>query len=256
LNTLAIDAGNTNIVLGLFREDKIIHQWRIHTDRDKLVDEYADLIASLLYKVDIKPGEIKNVAISNVVPSLGNLLTELSRRSFGVQPFFVSFRNKLNFNIDIDNPGELGADLIAAASAGIEKYGTPCIIIDFGTATTITAINKNGDFLGVSIAPGLEISCKALYNHAPHLPRINLEAPPSVIGRNTVDAMKSGIFLGYGHLIRGIVRDIKKIIGEEVKVIATGGLAGVFHRGHKIVDIVDQNIVLEGVYTIYRLNGE
>lgn len=254
MNILAIDAGNTNIVMGLFREGKLVNHWRIHTDRQKLVDEYADLIASLLYKINMKPADIEKVAISNVVPSLQNMLTELSGRSFGVEPFFVSYKNKLNLNIKIDNPEELGADLIAAAAAGVEKYGSPSIIIDFGTATTITAINRDGDFLGVSIAPGLAISCEALYMYAPHLPRINLVSPPSVIGINTVSAMQSGVFLGYGHLIRGIVGDMKKIIGDSARVIATGGLASVFDKGHKIVDIVNQDIVLEGIYIIYKMN--
>ncbi|MCD4785398.1 MAG: type III pantothenate kinase [Candidatus Eremiobacteraeota bacterium] len=253
---LAIDAGNTNIVLGLFREGELVHHWRIHTDRQKLVDEYADLIASLLNKVDIKPIDIKKVAISNVVPSFQNKLTVLSRRSFGVEPFFVSYKNKLNFNIKIDNPKELGADIIAAAVAGVEKYGIPSIIIDFGTATTITAIDRDGDFLGGSIAPGLAISCEALYDNAPHLPRINLVNPPSMIGKNTVTAMQSGIYLGYGHLVRGIVGEMKQIIGDDAKVIAAGGLAGVFDKGHKIVDVVDQDIVLEGIYILYKMNRD
>lgn len=253
-NILAIDAGNTNIVLGLFREGGLVHHWRIHTDRRKLVDEYADLIASLLDKVDMKLEDIDKVIISNVVPSLSNLLNALSREYFGVEPFLVDIGNRLNFVIDIDDPSELGADLIAAAAAAIEKYSVPCVIIDFGTATTLTAVNRERELTGVSIAPGLNVSCEALYSYAPHLPRIPLEAPPSVIGRNTVQAMQSGIYTGYGHLISGIVEDMKTILGEDTCVIATGGLAGAFHRGKKMVDVINPDLVLEGILLIYNMN--
>jgi type III pantothenate kinase len=252
---LAIDAGNTNIVLGVYDNNVIIHLWRIYTDRNKLADEYANLIDSLLEKHDVKKEDISGIAVSNVVPALQVLLENLVTSHFNKEPFFVSSKNRMNFKIKIDRPDEIGADLIAAAAAGAMKYGTPCIILDFGTATTLTAINDKGEFIGGAIAPGLAVSSEALYNHAPHLPRIKLESPPSVIGANTVDAMQSGIFTGYFHMIKGLVEDTKRELGIDMKVIATGGLAGIFQKsGANIIDVVDPSLVLDGIKYLYELN--
>jgi type III pantothenate kinase len=251
---LIIDAGNTNIVLGLYENDTLVHNWRIHTDRQKLVDEYGELIGSLLAKHDIRLEHINEVAVSNVVPSLQVLLENLVKKYFRVEPFFVSTKNILNMTVKIDNPDELGADLIAAAVAAIEKYGTPCIILDLGTATTLTVVNEKSEFVGGAIAPGLSVSCEALYNCAPHLPRIKMESPPSIIGTNTIHCMQAGMFSGYAHMIEGLVGAIRKEIGEKTKVVATGGLAGVLGEGTSILDVVDSNLVLDGIRLLYKLN--
>ena len=251
---LAIDAGNTNIVLGLYEDDVLMHQWRVHTDRKKLADEYADLIESLLQKQDLKPQQIDVIGVSNVVPSLGSLIEDMIREHFGREAFFVRHDNRMNFEIVIDSPRDLGADLIAACAAAVENYEAPCIIIDFGTATTITAVNDRFQFLGGAIAPGLAVSCEALYTYAPHLPRIRLQSPPSVIATNTPHAMQAGIFTGYIHLIRGLVDDMKSQMGGQAKVIATGGLASVFNKGTNILDVLDPHLVLDGIKILYRLN--
>jgi type III pantothenate kinase len=253
---LIIDAGNTNIVLGLYENDELIHHWRIHTDRRKLVDEYAELIGSLLAKQNLKIEDIHEVAVSNVVPSLQVLLENLVKSHFKKEPFFVSMKNNMNMTLKIDHPNELGADLIAAAASAVEKYEAPCIIIDLGTATTLTVINKNREFIGGAIAPGMAVSCEALYNCAPHLPRIKMESPPSVIGTNTVHCMQAGMFSGYVHMIEGLVASMKKKIGENTRVIATGGLAGVLGEGTDILDVVDADLVLDGIKILYRMNSK
>ena len=156
--------------------------------------------------------------------------------------------------VKIDNPDELGADLIAAAVSAIEKYGTPCIILDLGTATTLTVVNENREFIGGAIAPGLSVSCEALYNCAPHLPRIKMESPPSIIGTNTIHCMQAGLFSGYAHMIEGLISSIKKEVGEKTKVVATGGLAGVLAEGTKALDVVDADLVLDGIRILYKMN--
>jgi type III pantothenate kinase len=251
---LAMDVGNSNIVIGYYSGDDLLHQWRIHTDRKKLVDEYADLLDSLLLKKGLTRYDVDAVAVSNVVPSLAHLLETLIRDHFDAEPFFVGHHNKGGITIKIDRPEELGADLIAAGVAAVEKYGAPCIIIDFGTATTITAVNEKREFLGGAIAPGLAVSCEALYTYAPHLPRIKLAGPPSVIGTNTVHAMQAGIFTGYGHLIRGLVEDTRKALGQQVRVIATGGLAEVFDGGSGLLDVIDPRLVLDGIKILHQVN--
>lgn len=252
-NLLVIDAGNTNIVIGIYKGDDLIHLWRIHTDRKKLGDEYAELLDSLLQKHNLKPEDIDDVAISSVVPDLKNTLNYLAREHFKTDPFYVNHRVKLNLTIKIDNPGELGADLIASAAGAVEVYGAPCVVIDFGTATTLTAINREREILGGSIAPGLNISREALYTNAPHLPRVDLTPPPSIVGTNTVHALQSGIFVGYSYMISGLVEEMKNILGTDARVIATGGLSLCF-KEIEVIDKIDPSLVLDGIKLLYELN--
>ena len=254
-NLLVIDAGNTNIVLGIFRDGKQVKQGRIHTDREKSPEAYVKDITDFLRENNLEPSDMEGAAISNVVPAIQDLLVDITEKLFGKVPFFVRHDNKMDLSIHIDNPLELGADLIASAVAAIEKYGKPCIVIDFGTATTFAAINDRAEFLGGAIAQGINVSCKGLYAHAPHLPCIEMETPPSVIGKNTKTAMQSGIYGGYTHLIRGIVTDMKKILGENTKVISTGGLCGVFEKEKDLVDITDRELVMEGIYLLYCIHN-
>ncbi|MFP4497550.1 MAG: type III pantothenate kinase [Vulcanimicrobiota bacterium] len=251
---LAVDVGNTNIVMGVYRDDKLQHHWRIHTDREKFMDEYGELFDSFLEKKGIKNRDINQVAISNVVPSLQSLFENLSANHFNCTPFFINHKNKLNFEIRIENPAELGADLIAAASSSIEFYGVPSITLDLGTATTFTVVNKNRELLGGVIAPGLNISQKALYSQAPHLPVVKLENPPSVIGNTTEYALQAGLFTGYLHMIKGLIADIKQVIGSDAVVIATGGLAQVIRNSDSIFDVLNSHLVLDGIRFIYNLN--
>lgn len=249
-----IDAGNTNIVLGVYRDGKSLYQERIETVRDGLKEDYERQFLSFLEKNSLKATGMEGVAISNVVPALGSLLDELALDLFGYKPFYVSYKNRMNMTVKMDNPGELGADLIASSVAAIEKYGAPCIVIDFGTATTYAAINGNAEFLGGAISQGINVSCKGLYMHAPHLPKIELKSPPSIVGKNTVTAMQSGIYLGYAHMVRGIITDMKKVVGEKAKVIATGGLAVILKDEENLMDVIDQDLVPDGIYYLYQLN--
>jgi type III pantothenate kinase len=250
---LTIDAGNSNVVLGLYNDDNLVHQWRIHTDRSKLVDEYADLLDSLLEKHNIKSSDIDDIALSCVVPCLRPLLESLAVNHFGKEPFFVSYKNKMNIFIKTGNK-EIGADLIAGAAAAVKKYGAPCIIIDFGTATTFSAINQENEFVGAAIASGLAVSCEALYSFAPHLPRIRLESPPSVMGTNTIQAMQAGIYTGYIRMIEGLVKDMLDILGKKTKRIATGGLAETIQKSCSIFDAVDPQLVLDGIKLLFEMN--
>lgn len=254
-NLLIIDAGNTNIVLGLYQNNNLTQRWRIYTDRRRLADEYANIISSLLQKVGLSNIDIHNAAVSSVVPSLTSLLEEMLRSRFKTNPFFISSGNFLNFSIRIDNPHELGADIIAAEAAAVEKYGAPNIVIDLGTATTITAMDKNKVFIGGAIAPGLKISCEALYKHAPHLPHMEFQYPPSAIGSNTIHAMQSGILKGYSYLISGLVHEMKNTVGNNAAVIVTGGLSGVFAKDSSFEKKIDEDLVLKGIKTLYDLNS-
>ncbi len=250
---LAIDAGNSNIVLGFYREDKLLHQWRIYTDRKKLVDEYAELLDSLLAKHGYTLKDVEAVAISCVVPALCPLLEDLSKCHFSVEPFFVSYKNKMNLDIAIECKEEIGADLIAAGVSSVEKYGVPSVVIDFGTATTITAIDNRRRFLGGSISPGFAISTEALYKQASHLPRVRYEYPQIAMGRDTITALQVGMVKGYAHMISGLVRDMKGILGEDAKVVATGGLSHIFKKSG-FIDVVDKNLVLDGIKILYEMN--
>lgn len=250
---LVIDAGNTNIVLGIFRDGKLHCQGRIETVREDSAENYRRKFLSFLSDNGLETGDIEDVAISNVVPSLGSLLDELAKDLFHQEPFYVSYKNRMNMTIKMDDPRELGADLIASAVGAIEKYGTPCIVIDFGTATTYAAIDENSEFLGGAISQGINVSCKGLYMHAPHLPKIELKSPPSIVGKNTITAMQSGIYLGYAHMVRGIVADMKKVLGEKTKVIATGGLAVILKDEENLMDVIDQDLVLDGIYYLYGM---
>ncbi len=248
-----IDAGNTNIVLGVFRDGKLHCQGRIETVRDGLKEDYKRQFLSFLEENSLKTTDMEGVAISNVVPALKNLLDEIVLGLFGNEPFHVSYKNKMNMTVKMDNPRELGADLIASAVGAIEKYGTPCIVIDFGTATTYAAINEKAEFLGGAISQGINVSCKGLYMHAPHLPKIELKSPPSIVGKDTITAMQSGIYLGYAHMVRGIVSDMKKVLGDKTKVIATGGLAVILKDEENLMDVIDQDLVLDGIYYLYKM---
>jgi type III pantothenate kinase len=249
---LAIDVGNTNIVIGVFDKNELFNWWRINTDRRKTVDEYALEIKGLLQMNSLKPPSIRGVGISNVVPALSPLMEELFIRHFGLKPSFITFDSRHVLPIKIDIPREVGADLIAAAAAALEKFGGPLIIVDFGTATTFSAISGDGEFLGGAIAAGLFSSIEGLYASAPHLPRISPEKPRGAIGKNTEDSLLSGIILGHSVMVEGMVGRFKSEMGENTKVIATGGLATLIAGMSHSIDRVEPFLVLEGIRIIYE----
>lgn len=256
---LVIDVGNTNTVLGLYDEDKLIHDWRIRTEIDHTVDEYGMLIFNLYQSSRIKTEEIKEInaiIISCVVPPMLNILEPLCVKYFNVKPMIVGPGIKTGMPIYYDNPKEVGADRIVNAVAAYNKYHRAVIVIDFGTATTFDYISPKGEYMGGCIAPGVLISSEALFSRAAKLPRVEFSKPKSVITKDTVSAMQAGIMFGYAGLIDGIVERMKKEAKTNPLVIATGGLAEVIAPETKSIEKVEQMLTLEGLRTIYNLNSK
>ena len=254
---LVFDVGNTNMVLGIYEGKELKKYWRISTDKAKTSDEYGMLINNLFQydNVDIK--SIKDVIISSVVPNVMHSLENFCIKYFNKQPLVVGPGIKTGLNIKYDNPKQVGADRIVNAVAAIEKYKTPMIIIDFGTATTFCAISAKGDYLGGTIAPGIKISSEALFQRASKLPRVELLKPGMTICKNTVSAMQSGIIYGYVGLVDKIVKMMKEELGnEDVKVVATGGLSSLIASETNSIDCVDKFLTLEGLRIIYDKNKE
>ena len=222
---LVFDVGNTNIVLGVYNERVLTHHWRVSTEKNRTVDEYAVVIKNLFDFSLLAFKEIRAVVISSVVPPVMPTLEALARKYFGVEPLVVGPGIKTGMPIIYDNPREVGADRIVNAVAAYTKHGGPLVIVDFGTATTFCVVSKRGEYLGGAIAPGIGISTEALFLRASKLPRIEFVKPTSVIAKNTVAGMQSGIYYGFTGQVDGIVKRMKAELGAETKVIATGGLA-------------------------------
>ncbi len=251
---LVVDVGNTNIVLGLFKGRKLEYNWRISTNKDKTSDEYGIDIRILFEYSGVKYKEIEAVVISSVVPPVMPALEAMSVKYFGIKPLVVGPGVKTSMPIRYDNPKEVGADRIVNAIAAYESYGGPLIIVDFGTATTFDAISKDGEYLGGAIAPGIGISTEALYTKAAKLPRIELVKPKGVIGKNTVMSMQSGIIYGFVGQTDGIITRMKKEMGGQAYVVATGGLAELISDESQSIDKVDANLTLQGLLLIYERN--
>lgn len=251
---LVVDVGNTNIVLGVFREKELIHHWRISTDRQRTADEYGVLIHNLFQNMGLDPKNVNAVIISSVVPPLTVPLQRMCARYFGGDPLVVGPGIKTGIRINYENPREVGADRIVNAIGAYEKHGGPLIVVDFGTATTFCAIAANGDYLGGAIAPGIGSSTEALFQRAAKLPRIELVIPKSIICRNTVSSMQVGIIIGFVGQVDEIVRRMRVEMGTESKVVATGGLANLIAPESQTIDIVEPFITLEGLRIIYDRN--
>jgi type III pantothenate kinase len=251
---LLCDVGNTNTVLGVYEGNETIAYWRIGTDSKKTTDEYGMLLRQLFLANNIDITQVKDIAISSVVPPLNQTLEEVSQKYFAIKPLIIGPGVKTGMPIHFDDPKEVGADRIVNAVAAFKKYGGPCIVIDFGTATTFDAISVKGEYLGGAIAPGVGISTEALFQHAAKLPRIELLKPLKVIGKSTVACMQSGIVYGYIGQIEGIVSRMKKELGGKAYVIATGGLADLFGSATDSIDKVNHLLTLEGLKYIYSRN--
>ena len=251
---LVIDVGNTNTVLGVFEGETLLHHWRVWTDREKTSDEYGILLRNLYDASDFSSREIKAIIISSVVPPLTPTIMELCERYFGLTPMIVGPGIKTGISIKMDNPKEVGADRIVNAVAVFVKHQRPAIVVDFGTATTFDYVSSTGDYMGGVIAPGVNISAEALFLQASKLPRIEIVKPSTVIGKNTVAAMQSGLFYGYVAMVEGIIDRIRKEVRLDPLVVATGGLARTIAAESPKIHVIDENLTLDGLRIIYERN--
>jgi type III pantothenate kinase len=251
---LAVNVGNTETKLGMFREEELVSQWRVSTRARRTADELALLFGGFLEQEGLSfSREITGVAISSVVPSITQSLREMTRRYFHFDPVVVGPGVKTGLAVLTDNPREIGADRIVNAVAAYARYGGPCIVIDFGTATTYEAVSESGEFLGGVIAPGLEVSATGLSAVADRLPRVEINAPRSIIGKNTVESIQSGLVFGTAAEVDGIVERMQKDIGPAT-VVATGGLAEVVIPHCNTIDHHDPWLTLEGLRIIFERN--
>ena len=251
---LAIDVGNTNIVFGVFQGDTLEASWRAETDVHRMPDEYAMFLNSLLALRGLSFSNLTGCIIASVVPPLTGIMQELAQNYLSQKALVVGAGINTGVRVRTDNPAEVGADRVVNALAAHRLYGGPCVVIDFGTATTFDAVSRDGDYLGGAIAPGIATAAEALFLRAAKLPRIELVAPPRVIGANTTHSMQSGVMFGYVGLVEGLVARFRKEMGREMKVIATGGLAPVIARETKVIEIVNSDLTLQGLRMIYELN--
>jgi type III pantothenate kinase len=251
---LAIDIGNTNVVLGVFDKERLVENWRVGTNAQITPDEYAMIFKDLFGFAGIRFDQMTGVIISSVVPPLPPVMIEMSRKYFRIEPMVVTTELRTGLTIRYDNPKEVGADRIVNAAAAYKLYGGPLIIVDFGTATTFCAITKNGEYLGGAICPGVKISAEALFQRASKLPRVELAKPPKVIGTDTISAMQAGIIYGYAGLVDGIVERMKKELSANAKVVATGGLAELVAPETKTIQEVRPHLTLEGLRFLHELN--
>jgi len=251
---LAIDVGNTNTVLGVFAGKDLRAHWRLTTRRDGTADEYGVLLRALFDAAGIPLADVGAAIAASVVPPLDAAVEAVCRQAFGCPPLWVGPGIKTGMPVRYDNPADVGADRIVNAVAAFEQHGGPCIVVDFGTATTLDAISAKGEYLGGAIAPGIGISAEALFQRAAKLPRVDVARPKTVIGRNTVSSIQAGLFYGYLGLVREIVRRMKDELGGAAAVVATGGLSHLILAEAEFVDHLDPQLTLTGLRILYDRN--
>jgi type III pantothenate kinase len=251
---LAFDIGNTTVAVGLFRGPKLVKSWKISTDRGKTSDEYGGVLLNLFRVADLQTKKFEAAIIASVVPPLTPVFEDMCREFFHLDALVVGPGLKTGMPILYENPLEVGADRIVAAVAAFEKYGGPAIVVDFGTATTFDAVSTKGEYLGGAIAPGIQIAAEALYLKTARLPRIEIKKPKRAIGRTTVASMQSGLYFGYIGLVTNTINEVRKELGKNAKVVATGGFGGAITPEVPDIDAYEPDLVLEGLRIVYERN--
>ena len=251
---LTIDIGNTNLTLGLYEGDKLGAHWRLATDHNRMPDEYGLQFLGLLQNAGKTLNEITGISLASVVPPLTGRVIQACREYLKQEPLVVDAGIKTGIKVRYEDPRAVGADRICDAVAVMKLYGGPACVVDFGTATTFNAITKDGEYLGGAITAGINLAAEALYTRAAKLPRIDLQVPPSVIGRNTIHAMQSGLLFGYVSMVEGMVARFRSELGSDMKVIATGGLAEVVAKETKVINVIAPWLTLDGLRLIWELN--
>jgi len=253
---LAIDIGNTNIVLGLYEGEQLVTQWRIATDHARMPDEYAVLLRNLFAHAGQDPDSVQGIVLASVVPPLTGTFTEMSERYWGQRPLVVDAGVRTGVRVRYDSPRDVGADRVVNAVATYRLYGGPACVVDFGTATTFDAISAEGDYLGGALAPGIYIAAEALFTHTAKLRRIDIARPPQAIGTNTVHAMQSGLLFGYVGLVEEMMARFREELGPDMRAIATGGLAYLIAAETDVIEVVDRELTLKGLRFIWEMNQE
>jgi len=251
---LTIDIGNTNLTLGLYEGEKRGPNWRLATDHARMPDEYGLQFLGLLEHAKCAENCLTGIVLASVVPQLTARVVQACQEYLKIDPLVVDTGVKTGIRIRYEDPKAVGADRVADAVAVMKLYGGPACVIDFGTATTFNAITADGDYLGGAITAGVNLAAEALYTRAAKLPRMDLQRPPSVIGRNTVHAMQSGLLFGYVSMVEGMVARFRSELGSDMKVIATGGLAEIVAKETEIIDIISPWLTLDGLRIIWELN--
>lgn len=252
---LAIDIGNTNIKYGIYDGEELVASFRVSSRLSRTADEYGSVLINLLASKGLKTSDVTGVIMSSVIPSLNYTICHMCEYFFGISPLMVGPGIKTGLNIKADNPKEVGADIIVNSVSAFRKYGGPVIVIDFGTATTFDVITENCELIGVVIAPGIKTSLEGLTKNTAQLPTIELEAPRSVLGKNTKTSMQSGVIFGFAGLVDNIVKKIRKELkNDKIKVVATGGLGEMIAKETETVGTVDRTLTLDGLKEIYKLN--